>query len=346
MRRDDAGCSAKPGRGKVARAGGGIVSKRALRALGEWVTPGGYRTGVQIGFGLPVSGSWATADNILHVARRADELGYQTLWTFQRLLSPVDSGWGEMYRSVHDPLIALGFAAAVTSRIRLGVAIVNMPYLSPVLLAKQATSLDLLSGGRLDLGLGLGWSEEEFVASGVSMANRGRRAEEYVAVLRSLWTDEVTEHDGEFYHVPRSRAEPKPVQRPHPPILLGGTAPVALRRAGRISDGWISSSRANLSTIGESVEVVKRSAAEAGRDPEALRFVRRGPVKVRGGTAVDRAALTGSLDDIRADLANLAEQGITEVFVDLNFDPQIGSPDADAGESRRRADEVLDALAP
>jgi probable F420-dependent oxidoreductase len=314
---------------------------------------------VKIGFGLPVSGSWATPENILHVARRADELGYHSLWTFQRLLSPVDGAWGEMYRSVQDPLITLGYAAAVTTRVRLGVAIINLPFVSPILLSKQATTLDILSGGRLDLGLGLGWSELEFVASGVDMRHRGRRAEEYIAALRALWTDDVVEHEGEFYRIPRSRVEPKPVQRPHPPILLGGTAAVALRRAGRISDGWISSSRADLDTIGESVTLVKQAAAEAGRDPEALRFICRGSVKVRAvrdeavpGEAVrdevlaDRGRLTGSLADIRTDLADLAEQGITEVFIDLNFDPRIGSPDADPAESRQHADEALKALAP
>jgi probable F420-dependent oxidoreductase len=331
----------------------GIVSIRGYR-IGR--NDGGYGRLVKIGFGLPVSGSWATPENILHVARRAEELGYHSLWTFQRLLSPVDGEWGEMYRSVQDPLITLGYAAAVTSRVRLGVAIINLPYVSPILLSKQATTLDILSGGRLDLGLGLGWSELEFVASGVDMQRRGRRAEEYIAALRALWTDDVVEHEGEFYRIPRSRVEPKPVQRPYPPILLGGTAAVALRRAGRISDGWISSSRANLATIGESVTLIKQAAAEAGRDPEALRFICRGSVKVRDDAVRDeavrdevvaeRARLTGSLADIRTDLADLAEQGITEVFIDLNFDPRIGSPDADPAESRQRADETLKALAP
>src|SRR5215471_8595731 len=126
---------------------------------------GRYREGVKIGFALPVSGSWATPANIVHVARRAEELGYESLWTFSRLLSPVDASMGEMYRSVTDPMVTLGFAAAVTTEARLGVAVVNMPFLSPVLLAKQAATVDILSSGRLDLGLGLGWSDDEFIAS-------------------------------------------------------------------------------------------------------------------------------------------------------------------------------------
>ena len=302
---------------------------------------------MQLGFAVPISGSWATPDNSAALARRAEELGYASLWTFQRLLSPLDADGAPklepQYRSVHDPIVLLGYLAAITSRVRLGLAIVNAPYYSPVLLAKQLTTLDHVSGGRLDAGLGIGWSAEEFAAVGVPMERRGARADDYLRALEAVWTQDVVEYAGEFYSVPRSRIDPNPVQRPHPPILLGGTADAALRRAGRVSAGWISSSRADLSRIGESIGVVKAAAAEAGRDADALRFVCRGVVKVRDG---ERGPLTGSLDEIRADLDALAAQGVTETFVDLNFDPTIGSPDADAGESMRRATDVIEALAP
>lgn len=308
---------------------------------------------MKIGFALPVSGSWATPENVAHVARRAEELGYHSLWTFQRLLAPVDAAWGEMYRSVLDPLVVLGHAAALTERVRLGVAVVNMPFVSPVLLAKQAATLDILSGGRLDLGLGLGWADEEFQATGANKRHQGRRAEEFIAALRTLWTESVVSHDGEFYPIPPTRADPKPVQRPHPPILLGATAPAALRRAGRLADGWISSSRADLSRIDESIEMVKRAAVEAGRDPQPLRFVCRGVVRVRPGAGAAtltggdyRPGLQGTLEQVRGDLERLAGTGLTELFVDLNFDPEIGSPDADPAASRRRADKVMTALAP
>jgi probable F420-dependent oxidoreductase len=297
---------------------------------------------VQIGFALPTSGSWATPDNVLHVATRAEELGYSSLWTFQRLLSPVDGSWGEMYRSVGDPMVTLGYAAAITTQIRLGVAVVNMPFLSPVLLSKQAATVDLLSKGRLDLGLGLGWSDEEYTASGTTKERVGRRSEEFVRVVRALWTEPVLEFEGDFYRIPRTKFEPKPTAPP--PILLGGTVPAALRRAGRIADGWVSSSRADLVHIGQSVATVKEAAEAAGRDAAALRFVSRGAVRVRNDG--ERRPLTGTLDQIRSDFDDLAAQGITEVFVDLNFDPEIGSPDADPAESMRRADEALATLAP
>jgi probable F420-dependent oxidoreductase len=300
---------------------------------------------VEIGFAVPISGSWATPDNTLHVARRAEELGYHSLWTFQRLLSPVDGGWGEVYRSVQDPVVTLAFLAGHTERVRLGTAVVNLPFFSPVVLAKQLATLDVVSAGRLDVGLGLGWSDEEFVATGASKSHRGRQAEEFVTVLRTLWRDDTVEHSGEFYQVPRMRMEPKPVQRPYPPILLGGHAPAALRRAGRLADGWISGSQADLTAIGETVATVRAVAADAGRDPDTLRFVCRGAVRVRPAGAPDRRPLTGSLDEIRADFDELAGCGITELFLDLNFDPEIGSPDADAAVSLRRADEALDAFA-
>lgn len=302
---------------------------------------------MQIGFAAPVAGSWATAANMVEVATRAEQLGYATLWTFQRLLSPVDEN-GEFvlapqYRSVHDPLATLAFLAGRTTAIRLGVAVLNLPFYAPIVLAKQLTTIDILSDGRLDVGLGTGWSPDEFEAAGVPMAGRGKRADDYLATLEAIWAPGVVDHTGSRYRVPRSRVLPAPVQQPHPPVLLGGMSEAALRRAGRAANGWISSSQADLTRIDESIEIVRSAARAAGRDADALRFVCRGVVKVREG---ERGPLTGSLAEIRQDLDDLAGKGVTEVFVDLNFDPEIGSPDADPAVSMARAREVLEALAP
>lgn len=308
---------------------------------------------MQLGFAVPQAGSWATPERAVATARRAEELGYSSLWTFQRLLYPADPAvssqpgrWAPVYRSVHDPLVTLAFLAAHTTRIRLGVAVLNMPWFSPLLLAKQATSLDTVSGGRLDLGLGLGWAEEEYAATGAPADRRGARAEEFVGALRAIWTQDVVEVEGRFHQVHGVRVEPRPVQQPHPPILLGGAAEPALRRAGRIADGWISSSGQDLTSVGSAIEVVRSGAREAGRDPGRLRFVCRGVVRVRPAGAERRRPLAGSYDEIRSDLALLAEQGVTETFLDLNFDPEVGSVDADPEASIRRAYEVLEVLAP
>lgn len=301
---------------------------------------------MQLGVAVPVSGSWATPDNCTAIAARAEALGYTSLWTFQRLLSPLDGNeplLAPPYRSVHDPLAVLAYLAGRTTTARLGVAVLNLPYYAPLVLAKALTTIDHLSGGRLDVGLGIGWLPQELEAVGLSTDRRGARTEDQLRCLQAIWTDEVVDYDGPYARVPRSRVDPKPVQQPHPPILFGGGADAALRRAGRMSSGWISSSQADLTRIDESIAIVRDAAADAGRDPDGLRFVCRGVVKVRSG---ERAPLVGSLDDIRADLAELAAKGVTETFIDCNFDPEIGSPDADPVASMGRAHEVLEALAP
>jgi len=304
---------------------------------------------VQLGFGIPISGAWATPDNQLRLVRRAEELGYHSLWTFQRLLVPEppdERAAAPAYRSVLDAIVPLAFVAGHTSRIRLGLSVVNIPFFAPATLAKQLTTLDVLSRGRLDVGLGIGWSRQEYAAVGVPYQRRGARAEEFIAALQALWTREVVEFHGDFYQIPRSRVEPKPVQRPHPPLLLGGAAEAALRRAGRLADGWTSSSGADLKSIGDSIEIVRQAAREAGRDPAALRFVSRGPLRVRPAGDPARPPLTGSFDEIRRDLDDLREQGVTEVFLDMNYDPEIVSPATGPAEALRRAEIALERLAP
>jgi probable F420-dependent oxidoreductase len=299
---------------------------------------------MEIGLGLPVSGAWATPEYVARIAVRAEELGYRSLWTFQRLLVGVDQELAPVYRSVLDPLVALGYAAALTSRVRLGVAVVNLPFVSPTVLAKQAATLDVLSGGRLDLGLGLGWSDVEFVATGGGAERRAARGEEYLAVLRTLWADEVSAHDGRFYTVPPSRMLPKPVQRPGPPVLLGGSAETALRRAGRLADGWISASMADLAHIVNAVRLVRAGAEEAGRDPARVRVVCRGVLYL--GERQPNRPLSGTYDDIRAGVDVLAENGVTELFYDLNWDPLVGSPDVEPVAAIERAEEIITTLAP
>ncbi|HEU5419589.1 MAG TPA: TIGR03619 family F420-dependent LLM class oxidoreductase [Streptosporangiaceae bacterium] len=308
-------------------------------------------TGIQVGFGAPVSGAWATPQNLAAFAQRAEQAGYASLWSFQRLLIPstLAATMDPVYQSVLDPMAVLAYAAAVTSRIRLGVAVINAPYVSPGYLAKQAASLDVLSQGRHDLGLGIGWQAEEFTLTGAEMARRGPRTAEYTKVLRALWSDSSAGFDGEFYHVPPGDQAPKPVQAGGPPILLGGMARPALERIGRVADGWVTSSRTDLSRIGELIDIVRQSAAGAGRDASALRVVVRGVVRA-GREEADpdgqRLLLSGSYAQIREDLAVLADRGVTEVFYDLNWDRQVGSPSADPAGATARAGEILDALAP
>lgn len=316
-----------------------------------------------LGFGLPVSGSWARPSTMLQVARRAEQLDYHALWTFQRLLVPaagtIDPAWDERnnpavrsaddpaYRAVHDPLLPLALVAGHTDRIRLGTATICALFTPPPVLATMLVTLDHLTGGRLEVGLGIGWLPQEYVAAGVPQERRGARFEEYLHVLEALWTQDPVEHHGAFYDVPRSHPGPAPIQRPRPPLLLGGAAPAALRRAGRVADGWIASSRQDLEDIGAAIDVVRDGAREAGRDPGAVRVVVRGLVDLLDRpAAAGRAALQGSVEQVREDLVTLRRRGVTEVFVDLNFAPQVGSPDADPTAAEEHARRVLEVLAP
>jgi probable F420-dependent oxidoreductase len=277
-----------------------------------------------LGFGLPVSGAWATPDTIRRVARRAEELGYASLWTFQRVLYPVAETLSPSHESVLDPVVPLALAAGHTDRIRLGTATICAPFTAPALLAKTLTSLDVLSGGRLTAGLGMGWMPQEYAAAGVPFERRGARMDEYLRCLEALWTQDPVEFAGDFYTVPRSHVGPPPVQRPHPPVLLGGAAALALRRAGRLAQGWIASSRQDLTDLGPSIEMVRAGAREAGRDPEAVQIVVRRP-------------LHGTREQVLDELVALRAQGVTEVFIDLNLSPRV---------DLENAERVLETFAP
>lgn len=314
----------------------------------------------RIGFGLPVSGSWATAATMLSVARRAEDLGYAGLWTFQRVLRPADGRSVEdaanpsarpvddpSYDAVHDPLLPLALVAGHTQRIGLGTATLCAPFTAPALLAKSAATLDVLSTGRLTLGLGIGWLPQEYAAAGVPLERRGARMEEYLRCLHALWTPDPVEFSGEFYTVPRSRTGVRPVQQPHPPVLLGGAAPEALRRAGRLAEGWISSTKQDPGELARSVELVRAGAREAGRDEDAIRVLVRVVVELRDDEAAGpRAPFSGTREQVMGDIVALGGQGATDVLVDLNFSPRVGSPYVDAAMAVAYAEDVLEALAP
>jgi probable F420-dependent oxidoreductase len=299
---------------------------------------------VELSIALPTAGPWATPQNIATVARAAEDAGWRGLWTFQRVLYPVGTDMPAVYRSVLDPLVALGYAAAVTSRVRLGIAVVNGPFYAPAVLAKQLAALDVLSAGRLDAGIGLGWLPPEFETVNVPMEHRGRRFDEFLDCLDALLTQDPVSFEGQFYRVPESHVLPQPVQQPRPPIYIGGSSEAAYRRAGLRGDGFISSSRATLDDVTAAVRVVRAAASEAGKPPP--RCVVRGVTRVRddGLPSSDRAPLSGTLEQIAADIARYAESGVVdELFLDLNFDSEeVTRPDADPDRALQR---VLDVLA-
>ena len=284
---------------------------------------------MKLGFSLPQTGAWATPENQVRVAQRAEALGYSGLWVLQRLLYALKpqndyppmrgQPWPKAFERVWDPTVLLAFIAGQTRRIRLGTSVLIMPYFSPVLLAKQLATLDCVSGGRLDVGLGVGWSMDEFEVSGVPYRQRGKRADEFLRCLRAIWTDEITEFKGEFYSVPAARIEPKPVQKPYPPITIGGYGPAAIQRAVTLGDGF-NGGNMPFDRVIPLVRELHEAWARADRDPKGLHIVCRGAFAVHDAPqGKSRRPLWGTLAEIHEDVARYAEAGLTELFLEGNF---------------------------
>ncbi len=292
---------------------------------------------MRLGFNLPQIGPAASPEAMVRVAQRAEELGYDSVWVTERLLYPIepqtpypatpDGSLPEVYKTVLDPLESLTFVAGQTSRIGLGTSVLDMQYYNPVMLARRLTTLDVLSGGRLRVGLGQGWAKDEFDAAGASMKGRGRRADEFISVLKAIWTTDPVEFHGEFYHVPKSVILPKPVQKPHPPIYLGAFTPAALKRAATMANG-LNPVAPSLDLMKQMIDGLKGMAQQAGRDPADLEVVVRANLLVTDAAlGEDRWLFTGSSEQIEADIAGTRELGADELFFDPTFSPDGVSVD-------------------
>jgi probable F420-dependent oxidoreductase len=285
---------------------------------------------MRLGINIPNLGPATSAENILKVAQRAEELGYDTIWSTERLLVPVNpsSGYGgmegvpipEQYKIQTDPLDTLSFAAAVTKRIGLGTSVLDLPFYNPVMLARRITTLDLLSGGRLRVGLGLGWSPEEFEAAGASMKQRGARADEALDVMHTIWKDDPVEFKGRFYSVPASTIQPKPVQKPHPPVYMAAYAPGSMKRVATKADGWLPVGLP-IPAMQQMWDGIRGMAREAGRNPDDLELIVRANFsfmpEAGGG---DRMIFMGSEEQIRDDIKAVRDLGASEI----EFDPTTG----------------------
>jgi probable F420-dependent oxidoreductase len=216
-------------------------------------------------------GDCATADGAARIGGLAEELGYDSLWMGEHVVapsprvppSPIDPRYPML-----DSLVALGFAAAATARVLLATGIVILPQRNPVVLAKQLASLDVLSGGRLVFGMGVGYVEPEMSAIGVPMEGRGARADEYLAAMRALWEEERPMFHGEHVSFEGVDAYPRPVQE-RVPVVVGGHSSAAHRRAARLGEGWYGFALDRAATA-EQVASLRRAAEEAGRDFDAL----------------------------------------------------------------------------
>jgi probable F420-dependent oxidoreductase len=215
--------------------------------------------------GLLIPGSYAGAppppSTFNDFFRRADELGFDALWAIDRIFHDLN---------ILDPLTLLTHAAAVTSRVRLGTAVLLFAFRNPVLVAKSAATLDYLSEGRLTLGISLGGRDYEFASQGIPVKQRVSRLRENLTVMRKLWTEQNVTFHGRYYHLDRVNMEPKPVQKPSIPVLMGGSVDAVLKRSAEEADGWIAGSRGTPETFREAWQKVQAYARAAGKDPATL----------------------------------------------------------------------------
>tara|TARA_B100001123_G_scaffold414296_1_gene513574 strand:+ start:695 stop:1552 length:858 start_codon:yes stop_codon:yes gene_type:complete len=230
---------------------------------------------MRIGLFAPVISPINDASYLRALAKGAEERGFHEIWLGEHvvLFDEYEAQYpyqedGKIPVSVEngllEPITAMSYMSAVTDRLRLGTGICLVPQRNPVYTAKEIAAVDYLSGGRVDFGVGVGWLEEEFDALGVPFARRGARCREYLKVIETLWTDDVSSFSGEFYELPPCRQFPKPIQRPGPPIYFGGESNAALRRVAEIGQGWYGF---NVSTedVGRYLERLDGFLADSGR---------------------------------------------------------------------------------
>jgi probable F420-dependent oxidoreductase len=289
---------------------------------------------MDLGFFLPHIGPWAGPEPIAQVATRAEEAGYDSLWVTERSLFPVEpqtpypaGPLPELYKWALDPLDTLSFVASQTKTIGLGTSIVNLLWYSPLLLARRLTTVDVLSNGRLQVGLGQGWSKDEYDAAGTPWTDRGKRFDEALEVLNAVWTTDPVEFNGAYYTVPRSYVSLKPVQKPHPPVYMAAYTPPALARTARYADGW-NPVGIPLGALPEMFDGIKSTAAEAGRDPSALKLIVRANMTLTDAPlGDDRWDFSGTEDQIAGDIAKTREIGADALIVDVTFDPAVKGGD-------------------
>lgn len=232
----------------------------------------------------PQMGAIEDPDFIVRYARLVEEIGFESLWTIDHALMCIEYDSRYPYKTtgrtpipaegnMPDPLILLALIAGVTERIRLGTAMLILPQRHPMILAKEVASLDRYSKGRVTLGVGVGWVKEETEILGQDFSDRGRRADEWIEILRALWSEDVAAHEGHYFRFAGIVSNPKPLQAGGVPLMIGGHSEAAARRAGRLGDEFYP----HWSTRGPDVEALRRlqplvvrEAEKAGRDPESI----------------------------------------------------------------------------
>jgi probable F420-dependent oxidoreductase len=288
---------------------------------------------MRYGFYLPTRGPTATRDGILALAREGERLGFHSAMIADHIVLPVESQSTYPYTldgkhpSAGDALETfsiLGVVAGATERLRLVTSVLVLPYRNPVLTAKMAASLDVLSGGRLTLGVGAGWLKEEFEAlNSPAFSARGAVTDEWIAIFKQLWTQSPASFNGHFYRYSDIRCEPFPVQKPHPPIWVGGHSRPALRRTARHGDGWhpvggVAASPLPSQEMRAHLDTLKQLTEAEGRDFSALAISYKAPLYDTDIPSPDgsRRPFSGEPEDIASDIRTFAAIGVQELIFD------------------------------
>lgn len=304
---------------------------------------------MKVGISLPQLGPKASPDNLIKVAHHAEELGYDSAWVLERVLWPLnpkepypaspDGALPETYQSVLDPIETLTFVAAHTTKLELGTSVLVLPYHTPVQLARRIATLDVLSGGRALVGVGVGWSRDEFEAVGTSFERRGARCDEFLGAMIDVWTKDPVKFDGEFYNIPESMIGPKPVQKPYPPIYVAGFGQFTFDRAAKFGNGWNPAGVPSFEWLEGMIGQFRQTATRAGRtDMEVV--LRSFTMLFKDSPGTKRGPMMGTFDEVREDTKRLRDMGVTHL---IQSPPAIGfDPSASIDDMLRLMDQLIE----
>lgn len=295
---------------------------------------------MKIGLVLPQAGQQATRENVIQMAKNAESEGFDSLWVFERLLWPInpqtpyvgtpDGSLPIEYQIMLDPLETLTYVAANTNKIALGTSVMDMLFHNPVILARRFATLDILSEGRSIAGFGIGWSKDEYQASNIPFQNRGKRADEFIQVLKRIWTDDVVEFKGKYYNIPASKIGPKPIQKPHPPVYLGGFSPNTFSRIVNYdTNGWLAVVGGPLEYLDNTIKTIKDIANKANKDPNKFKVILLAHLNVALDTKSQstttnedqRFPFTGTIDQIGNDIKRIKQMDIDHIIFGYVFVP-------------------------
>ncbi|MCH7746027.1 MAG: LLM class F420-dependent oxidoreductase [Chloroflexi bacterium] len=275
---------------------------------------------MRFGFTIPHNWGLENPEDVIGVPVKAEELGYDSVWVNHHVLHSefVLDRLGD--KPYYDTLTTLTYAAALTKRVRLGTTVLVLPYFNPLVLAKTLAGLDALSGGRLIVGVGVGGLRKESEYLGSNFNQRGAYSDESIAIMKELWTKDNPEFEGRFFHFSGIKFSPKPTQKPHPPIWVGGMSEAAMRRVARLGDGW-HPNQGSPDELVAGLERLKPILEAEGRDISDITLSTRCEIDVvDSAQAEQRAQMMGTPDQLLRTIEAYANLGVSEMVLSVNTD--------------------------